>query len=277
MLSYQHGYHAGGFADVLKHVILTQIMQYLIQKDKPLFYLETHSGRGIYRLHDKQALKTGEAREGIELLWQKKEILPEVFSQFINILTIFNPDHALQIYPGSPAIALETLRPKDRLVCCELHPREYEMLIQLAKQQKRVSYGHEDGIKKMLALLPPPERRGLIFIDPSYEIKTEYRDIPKAMQKAYQRFETGVYCLWYPLIDRKLHEQLLRGLAAISDRSLQIELHLNQPHKQGMQGCGLWVINPPHKLKSEAKIVLETLQKMFNPGQSTYLIHGDYE
>lgn len=275
MLSYQHGYHAGNFADVVKHLTLTRLLNYMISKDKPLLYLETHAGCGLYDLHDQQALKTGEAREGIELLWSKKDQLPPLFSSYLQPMTTLNPGKSLRSYPGSPWLAINTLRACDRIVCAELHPGEIAQLQKLPHPGKRVSYRHSNGFDELKALLPPIERRGLIFIDPSYEVKTDYRQVPKQIKAAYQRFATGVYCLWYPIVNKQHHEQLLRGLNDIgSGDNLRIEFYLTTANKAGMTGCGLWVINPPYVLASELKTALEALQKLFNPGVSSYLIEN---
>lgn len=273
MLSYQHGYHAGNFADVVKHTILSRLLQYMTQKEKPLFYLETHSGRGMYDIKSSQALKTGEARTGIECLWAERKQLPAVFSSFLKTVQQLNAGEALRFYPGSPELAIQALRGQDRLYFSELHPTEFEFLNQLPKQGKRVFYSDKDGMENLAALLPPPERRGLIFIDPSYEVKTEYRQIPIALKAAYQRFPSGVYCLWYPLVDNKLHQQLIKGLTSIgAENNLQVEFYLTNAEIPGMRGCGLWIINPPYVLPEELKILLQTLRKIFNPGVSSYLM-----
>jgi 23S rRNA (adenine2030-N6)-methyltransferase len=272
MLSYQHGYHAGGFADVIKHITLTQILHYLVKKPKPLFYLETHSGKGRYDLKDKQALKTGEAQGGIELLWEQPN-LPPVFSSYLQHIRELNKKTSLHYYPGSPSFALNALRPQDRQFLCELHPGEFELLQQLPHHNKRVFFSNSDGIQQLSAQLPPIERRGLIFIDPSYEIKTEYREVPQAIKAAYHRFKTGVYCLWYPLVDNKLHDQLIRGLKDIgADNNLNIEFYLTGKNLGGMTGCGLWIINPPYTLHNDLNTALNLLRKVFNPGVSSYRI-----
>ncbi len=273
MLSYQHGYHAGNFADVIKHFTLTRLLNYLIQKEKPLFYLETHAGRGIYDLKSNQALKTGEASQGIKLLWEARQALPTLFSSYIQAIHQLNANDTLHYYPGSPCLALQALRQQDRLFCCELHSGEFEHLEQLPTQGKRVFFSNSNGLNQLNALLPPAERRGLIFIDPSYEIKTDYRQLPIALKSAYLRFTTGVYCLWYPLVDKKLHDQLLRGLKNIgAERNLRVEFYLTTAQKPGMTGCGLWIINPPYLLSAEIKLALDTLRKLFNPGVSSYLL-----
>jgi len=275
MLSYQHGYHAGNFADVLKHTTLTLLLKHLTQKDKPLLYLETHSGRGVYDLKDKQALKTGEASAGIELLWKARDQLPPVFSLYLDSIRQINEKNSLRNYPGSPLLAIHALRQQDRLFCCELHPGEYEHLSRLSRQGKRVFFSETNGLEQLAALLPPPERRGLVFIDPSFEIKTDYRQIPTLLKSAYQRFATGTYCIWYPLVDNKLHDQLLRGLTDIgAERTLRMEFYLTGAGHAGMTGCGLWIINPPYKLDEEVKIVLDSLRKLFNPGVSSYILEN---
>lgn len=271
MLSYQHGYHAGNFADVIKHAIQTRLLDYLTKKEKPLFYLETHAGRGLYDLRDKQALKTGEAQHGIELLWAKRKQLPPVFAPYMACISQLNDNGVLRFYPGSPHLAIQALRTQDRSFLCEKHPGEYKFLEQLSTHGKRVFYSDSDGPEQLIALLPPPERRGLIFVDPSYDIKSEYQHIPRALKAAYRRFSTGTYCLWYPIIDNKLHEQILRGLADIgAEHYLSAEFHLTTAVAPGMRGCGLWIINPPHVLHDEVTTILQTLRTVFNPGVSSY-------
>ncbi len=275
MLSYQHGFHAGNYADVLKHLTQSSLLDYLTQKNKPIFYLETHSGRGLYDLKDAQALKTREAEEGVQQLWKIRKQLSEPFGKYLNCLQQLNPAGELRHYPGSPWIALHMLREQDRLFCCELHPREFEILQQMPKERKRITFEECDGLSKLDALLPPAERRGLIFIDPSFEVKSDYRQIPIHVQKAYQRFSTGVYCIWYPIVDNKYHEQLLRGFEAIkAEKTLQIEFKLHKDMGKGMGGCGLWVINPPYTLAEEMREICTLLCKLFNPGKSFYIVKG---
>lgn len=273
MLSYQHGYHAGNFADVFKHVILTRLLDYMTRKDKPLFYLETHAGRGRYDLKSPQALKTNEARDGIGSLWSQRKQLPKLFSPYLQAIEQLNTHNAVQYYPGSPDLAIQLLRAQDRLFLSERHPGEFEWLAQLPKRGKRVFYSEEDGMTNLSALIPPPEKRGLIFIDPSYELKTEYRTIPNALKSAYQRFSSGVYCLWYPIIDNKLHQQLLRNIQQVeATNSLRVEFSLTGLNHPGMTGCGLWIINPPYVLAEELKLILQALRTVFNPGVSSYLM-----
>lgn len=273
MLSYQHGYHAGNFADVVKHLTLSHMIQYVGKKDKPLLYLETHSGRGMYDLRDGQATKTAEFRQGIALLWEKRVAAPALFTSYLDVIKSLNRDGSLRYYPGSPYLALAGLRAIDRLVFSELHPREFSALTELPTLGKRVFFNQSDGLSELNALLPPLERRALTFIDPSYEIKDDYKRIPNAIKAAYSRFATGIYCLWYPIVDQRLHEQLLRGLKVIpAADSLRIEFYLTATKRAGMTGCGLWVINPPFTLALQMKETLDYLRTLFNPGISSYLI-----
>lgn len=272
MLSYQHSYHAGCLADVIKHLALVQLLEYMLLKPAPLFYLDTHAGRGIYDLQDAHALKTQEAQKGILRLWDNKNALPEVFSSYINIISEFNSGQRLRYYPGSPMIAAHMARTSDRIYACERHPGEFQYLYEHMRGQSKVHCVEEDGYPLLSALLPPPERRGLIFIDPSYEIKSEYRDVAKAVQAAYKRFSTGLFCVWYPLLELRNVQQLHRGLETIpTDKHLCAEFYLKaQPH-QSVRGYGLWFINPPFTLKNSLQLIFETLQQLFYP-TSTYRI-----
>lgn len=273
MLSYQHGYHAGNFADVIKHLTLSRLLTYMVNKEKPLFYLETHAGRGLYDFKDSQAEKTGEYKQGINLLWNRKADLPPLFKPYLQLLKEINPSNELRFYPGSPTIALDMLREQDRLYCCEMHPREFEHLEKLPHHRRRIHFSHSDGVNALSALLPPPERRGLVFIDPSYEIKTEYKQIPYAIKDAYKHFSNGVFCLWYPIVDKRLHEQLLRAMADIhADKNLKVEFYLTNSPQAGMTGCGLWIINPPYLLADEMKTVLQQLRRFFNTDRSSFLV-----
>ncbi|AWN74045.1 23S rRNA (adenine(2030)-N(6))-methyltransferase RlmJ [Legionella anisa] len=275
MLSYQHGYHAGNFADVIKHIALTRLLNYLKLKDKPIFYLETHSGKGLYDLKSKQSEKTQEFKQGIQPIWHNRKSLPSVFQNYFQVIDLLNPTGALRDYPGSPFLAINMLRMQDRMYFCELHPREFETLSQLPRLNKKAHFSNTDGIAAMNALLPPPEKRGLIFIDPSFEIKEEYKEIPLSIKHAYSRFATGVFCLWYPLVNKRLTDKLNRGMKEIQAKNaLHIEFNLTGAPMEGMSGCGLWIINPPFTLAEEMKTVLNALKAYFNPGISSYIIEA---
>lgn len=261
MLSYQHSYHAGNFADLIKHMILVHLLSYLNLKEKPYFYLETHAGRGLYDLRQGQAAKNKEFDLGIAKIWDHPswDAIPEMIKNYLAIIRQYNEHQAyqtLRYYPGSPAFALKLLRPQDRMYAYERHPEEFHHLVQLKKQGIRAWFDFNDGLQGLKAQLPPKERRGLVFIDPSFEIKTDYKTIPECLLEAYQKFSTGVYCLWYPMVDTYLHEQLLRGLDRIPcQNKLRVEWTLDRSLvPTGMASCGLWLMNPPYLLK-------ETLQQ----------------
>lgn len=268
MLSYQHSYHAGCFADVVKHIVLTNILEYMLKKDNPFFYFESHAGRGQYDLTDKHAQKTGEAQDGIEKIWCIRSTLPDVFASYIDIIRQINPDKTLRYYPGSPALAIDMLRKIDRAYLCELHPAEFEHLKELKKSGKKVFCSNSNGLEQLIAQLPPHEKRGLIFIDPSYELKDEYKTLPKIIKSAYQKFSTGVYCIWYPIIDNMLHENLTKGLSSIpTNNYLKVEYTFKDTPQFGMKGCGLWIINPPFTLAGSLKSanhIFESFLKLKN-------------
>lgn len=272
MLSYQHGYHAGAFADVVKHFTLVSILRYLCRKEKPFFYLETHAGKGLYDLKSLESQKTGEARLGIEQLWMHQTQLSDLFIPYLESIQKCNPDGDLRYYPGSPVLAMHHMRPIDRLYCCELHPREYQELQRIKRidREIKIHLSHCNGLDQLAALLPPPERRGLVFIDPSYEIKIDYRQIPDFVGAAYRRFNKGVYCIWYPIVEERWNVPLIANLAKINAPSLRVEFNVMDVKNPGMTGCGLWVINPPFVLAAELKAVLPELVQLFNPGVSSY-------
>lgn len=275
MLSYQHSYHAGCFADVIKHLALCQILTYMAQKEKPIFYLDTHAGRGLYDLQAKEALKTLEHTTGIAALWAERAQLPSVCSNYISTIQDLNTDEKLRYYPGSPIIAAQLLRQQDRLFLCERHPGEFTYLHSVMADYSRVYCAQEDGYHALLARVPPPEKRGLIMIDPSYEMKQEYRNVPLALQTALRHFSNGVYCIWYPILDKKLHAQLLRGLGAVSTvPGLRAEFYLNSLSAAGMDACGLYLFNPPFSLESTLRHIFTYLLKIFNPGRSSYVLQS---
>lgn len=273
MLSYQHIYHAGCFADVVKHVFLSRIIDYMTQKDKPMLYLETHAGRGLYDLESRISKKTGEAQNGIFKLWPHHQNLVPGFMPFIHTLQKVNHFKKLRFYPGSAQIALHQCRQHDRLIFCELHPQEILALQSLPTLGKKLSIEQVDGIEKIKAQVPPLEKRALIFIDPSYEVKEEYQSIPKAITLNYKKFPQGVYVLWYPMISSLAHQTLIKHLKRIpAERTLHLQFWMENSKKNGMYGTGLYIINPPYILAKEAQSIFKNLKTIFNDQQCGYLI-----
>ncbi len=248
MLSYRHAFHAGNYADVLKHATLVQILRYMTQKDKPLCYLDTHAGAGFYSLNSPEAAKTGEYHQGIELLWQARG-LPPALADYQSCVAAACGKH-LTAYPGSPWFAQHLLRPFDRLELCELHPADRKQLERTFSSGANVHCYAEDGWHKSIALTPPPERRGVVLIDPSYEIKEDYFKVADHLALLHRKFATGVYAVWYPIADLSRTEVLLRRVRNSGVRRiLQLEVGLTSDHTQpGMTGTGMLVVNPPWNL-----------------------------
>jgi 23S rRNA (adenine2030-N6)-methyltransferase len=268
MLSYQHAYHAGNFADVLKHVVLIHVLNYLKKKNKPLCYIDTHAGSGDYKLSSGEAQKNKEFLGGIGSLWQRED-LPGCVADYVNLIKHFNHSGQLTRYPGSPLIASQLLGDKNRLFLYELHAAESRLLTDVVKQNKRIKTFRADGLKDSLGLLPPKENRGLILIDPSYEIKNEYQAVVDALKGMYKRFATGCYCLWYPVVARKRNQHLERAFQTSGIKNIQLfELGI-QPDSDGfgMTACGMIVINPPWTLLADMQQVLPWLAETLGQNQ----------
>lgn len=246
MLSYQHLYHAGNLADVHKHMALAWVLDYLIQKPKPLSYIETHAGRGLYDLGSEEAIKTGEAAAGIARL---RAALPPAHP-YVRVLDQVAAHYGPMAYPGSPVIAALMLRHLDSLTVAELHPREYAALV-TAVEPLGVKVRREDGFAMAKAICPPDPRRGLMLIDPSYEVKDDYDTIPAHIAAITRRWNVGVVVLWYPLLQGGAHRAMLRDLAHVYPDALRHEVTF-PPVREGhkMVGSGLFVINPPWGLEA---------------------------
>jgi 23S rRNA (adenine2030-N6)-methyltransferase len=249
MLSYQHLYHAGNLADVQKHALLAWMLEYLTQKDKPLSYIETHAGRGLYDLSSAEALKTGEAEKGIGAL---SKALPSSHP-YARALARIRSENGPHAYPGSPLIAATLLRPQDQLHLAELHPQEHAALRQ-ALRAPNVSIRRQDGFELAQSLCPPEPRRGLLLVDPSYEVKQDYDRIPKFLSAVAKKWNVGVLALWYPILTSGLHAPMLQALSRDHPEALRHEVRF-PPIREGhrMVGSGLFVINPPWGLADEAR------------------------
>ena len=261
MLSYRHSYHAGNHADVLKHIVLTLCINALKEKEKPFLYLDTHSGAGRYLLKSEHSEKTGEYLSGINLLWQQSNI-PELLNTYLSIIKRYNPFSELKYYPGSPLIAKQLLRQQDKLNLTELHPTDYPLLRQEFSKDKRAKVLREDGFAQLKSKLPHEFRRGIILIDPSYEIKDDYQIIPKALFEAYKRFATGVYLIWYPVVSRTQTQKMIDSIIKLGIRRIsQFELAIKPDNNQkGMTASGILVINPPWKLHEQMQTILPWLK-----------------
>ena len=274
VLSYRHSYHAGNFADVLKHTVLASILDYLLQKDKAFCYLDTHSGCGAYQLDSAQSLKTGEFNNGIGALWNLTN-LPAPVARYLEQVKAFNGEGALLSYPGSPMICNQMRRDEDRMFLFELHPNEFTNMRGNFSGDRSIKMANTDGLQGLIANMPPKERRGLVLIDPSYEIKTEYDEVIEKLIAAHRRFATGTYALWYPVVKRPLITKMERALKTSGIKNIQLfELAIEaDKEERGMTSSGMIVINPPWTLQKEMQHSLPFLaEKLGINGEGFYRI-----
>lgn len=267
MLSYRHSFHAGNHADVLKHLVLMLIIENLQQKEKGFYYLDTHAGVGRYRLFSEEAEKTAEFEQGIARLWQRDD-LPEEVARYIKLIKQVNSGgKALRYYAGSPLIAAQMLRPQDRALLTELHPSDFPLLRNNFKAFDNVTTKRDNGFQQLKATLPPKERRGLVLIDPPYELKEDYDLVVSAIEEGYKRFATGIYAIWYPVVLRQQTKRILKGLEKTGIRKiLQIELAVRPDSDQrGMTASGMIVINPPWTLTQQMQNILPYLTDVLVP------------
>lgn len=260
MLSYRHAFHAGNFADVLKHMVLDRILIHLVKKDKPVFCIDTHAGAGGYALTGEYARKNRESETGIGKLWERDD-LPAAVADYVAVVREFNRSDRLLVYPGSPYFEQHRLRADDRLVLCELHTTELGLLKSFALKDRRIKVVYGDGFQECIGFLPPSERRGLVLIDPSYEIKTDYRRVAETLARAYRRFETGIFALWYPVIERHRIDRLEQAMRQSGITGIQLfELGVEPDGRErGMTASGMIVVNPPWTLYSEMETALPYL------------------
>ena len=274
VLSYRHSFHAGNFADVLKHTVATSILKYMLKKDKPLCYLDTHSGCGAYSLRSNEALKTNEFSNGIGALWGRSD-LPGPVAAYLEQVAEFNGQSQLAYYPGSPSLAVQLLRDQDRLFLFELHGNEFTNMRENFSGNRQIKMANSDGLQGLIANMPPKERRGFILIDPSYEIKSEYSEVVAAIIQAHKRFATGTYALWYPVVNRQTIDKLEQELITSGIKNIQLfELGINaDSSEKGMTSSGMIVINPPWTLHKEMQASLPFLaENLGQNGQGFYRI-----
>ena len=299
MFSYRHGFHAGNHADVLKHVVLLAILRHLTQKDAALTVVDTHAGAGLYRLDGDLSEKGGEAVDGVIKLAAAASSqvagakgLAPLLQDYLEMVRAFNTGSALKVYPGSPFLAQRLLREqaRDKLKLFELHPTDAKALAgniaQLAAG-RQVTVARQDGFEGLKALLPPPNRRALVLIDPSYEIKSDYAKVSACIQDCVKRFATGAYVVWYPIIPRAEAHDLPKRLKAIALKAgkswlhatlnighLQGAIRLNMPGERtpgpGLSASGVFVLNVPHTLKNQLNQAMPQLLGILGrgPGKS---------
>ncbi len=272
MLSYRHGFHAGNFADILKHAVLVHMLEYMTQKEKPLRIIDTHAGAGVYKLTGPQAQKNREFDTGISRLWTGDN-LPGALARLRELVQTLNDRGPLQIYPGSPLLAQTLMRPLDHLFLHELHPSDYQFLRDAMRNDKRVKVFHEDGFASLQALLPPLERRALVLLDPSYEIKSDYQHLVKQVINAHKRFAVGTFAIWYPVVNRARIDEMELALKKSGIKNIQLMEFAVAPDslEHGMTASGMIVINPPWTLWSAMEEALPWLvDNLSEDGQGFY-------
>jgi 23S rRNA (adenine2030-N6)-methyltransferase len=275
MLSYRHAFHAGNHADVLKHVVLTGVLGYLLRKESPLWYIDTHAGLGEYTLNPRPPAGQAEWLEGIARLWNEP-VLPGVLEPYLARVRALNPDGQLRHYPGSPRLAVDLLRPGDRACLYELLGKDFEVLDAHFRGRRAVRCVAADGFAALRGLLPPAPRRGLIFIDPSYEVKSDYTRLLDTLADALRRFAGGCYLIWYPIVQRNEAQELPSRLLALQPaRWLRAELKVKAPPAEGfgLFGSGMFVINPPWTLPGMMEEVLPWLaRRLANDEHASHLL-----
>lgn len=267
-MNYLHGFHAGNHADVLKHAALMALLGYLKTKEKPFFVLDSHGGRGTYDLSSAEAQRGGEYRQGIARLMDAPDAPPGL-APYLGAIRAANPEGGLSVYPGSPVLIARALRVQDRLTACDLHPREAEILAQTLYPWSRARAEARDGYTALKALLPPPERRGLVLIDPPFEKKSEFTDLAEGLRQAWRRFPAGVFLVWYPLKDRAAANGFLADIIRAGMRdATTYELFVRDPDAApGMAGSGLLALN--------ASFALDGVMGEIGPWLATRLAQGE--
>jgi 23S rRNA (adenine2030-N6)-methyltransferase len=273
-MNYRHAFHAGNFADVLKHIVLSRIVVHLRAKPAAFRVIDTHAGAGLYDLAGEEANRTGEFRNGIERLINASVDAKarQLLSPYLDAVAAHNPSGRLTVYPGSPALVRSWLRVQDRLIACELEPKGAAALAQTLRGDHRAKAVTIDGWTALAAYVPPKERRGLVIVDPPYEQPNEFTRLFEGLQAAHRKWPTGIYLLWYPIKDRQEPDALARRLARSGmEKIARIELDPARPKEQsGLRGSGLIVVNPPWTLEGELAVLLPVLASVLGCNQSKW-------
>ena len=285
MFSYRHAFHAGNHADVLKHAILVHVLDYFNRKDAPYWVIDTHAGAGLYALDSDWSSKNAEWADGVGRLWQRND-LPALLADYVAQIARHNEGDALRHYPGSPWLTLDALRDRDRLRLFELHPSESNVLAgnldKTTRENKRQTTIYAaDGFEGIKSLLPPPTRRGLVLIDPSYEDKQDYRRVVNTVREGLKRFATGCYAIWYPQVQRRESVDLPRQLAKLPIKNwLHVSLTVRRPGADGhgLHGSGMFLINPPWTLQAALKETMPWLvRELAQDDQAEYRLEGQQD
>jgi len=262
-LNYRHAFHAGNFADVFKHAVLARVLHHLREKPAAFRIIDTHAGAGVYDLGSDEARRGGEWHDGIERLLAASLARPvaELLVPYLEVIGALNEPGRLKLYPGSPAIARAWLRPQDKLIACELEPKTYRALAANLRGDPRIKTLEIDGWTALSAYIPPPERRGLVLVDPPFEEDGDFARLSSGLAAAHRKWATGLYALWYPIKGRPEADMLTKRLRRLGfPKVLRAELTvapLSDPSR--LNGCGLILVNPPWMLESELSTLLPAL------------------
>lgn len=272
-MNYRHVYHAGNFADVLKHVVLALVITHLKKKETPFRVIDTHAGIGVYDLTSEAAQKTGEWRDGIARIWgEGAGPLPDdvraLLAPYLDVVSALNPDGRLSVYPGSPEVARSLLRRGDQLVANELHPDDAATLAAHFNDDRQVKTLSLDGWIALKSLLPPKERRGVVLIDPPFEQPRELDRMIEGVREGLKRFATGIYLLWYPIKDPRVIARFAQMSVALAPKVLRAEVVIREPRQiDVLNGTGLIILNPPWQLDEEIDRILPFLARRLAQGQ----------
>ncbi|MCM0751273.1 23S rRNA (adenine(2030)-N(6))-methyltransferase RlmJ [Brucella pseudogrignonensis] len=268
-MNYRHAYHAGNHTEVFKHSILVFLLEHLTQKMQPFFVLDTHAGIGMYDLESNQALLTGEKADGIEKIY---DIGIPSCQRYLDIIVSVNAG-PLKYYPGSPEISRQMLRPTDRLIACELHPDDYFALQSRYRSDRRVTIQNRSGYEAINALVPPVERRGLVFIDPPFEQKDEVQQMISALNKGMRKWATGIFCLWYPIKGSKIGDAIADAVvSAQHPKSLRIEFLPFRKDGENLAGSGIIICNTPWKLDEWARSLCQDISSKLGDRNGTWSV-----
>jgi 23S rRNA (adenine2030-N6)-methyltransferase len=274
-MNYRHAFHAGNFADVIKHIVLTRILVYLHEKPSAFRVIDTHGGAGLYDLTSEEAQRGGEWLTGIARIIQARfsESALPLLKPYLDIVRSFNPPGELKVYPGSPLIARALLRPQDRLTACEVADGPRRDLIDALRRDPQARVVDLDGWVALPAFVPPNERRGLVLIDPPFEAKNEFDRLTDRFAAAFTKWPTGIYLLWYPAKSRRATDELASAVAEVAaaakpaGKCMRLEFSVApQAADSALASTGLLIVNPPWALQGELKTILPELEKPLGQG-----------
>ena len=270
-MNYRHAFHAGSFADVIKHIVLVRILTYLQEKPAPFRVIDSHAGAGLYDLSGEEAQRSGEWLTGIARLMQARlsETTVPLVAPYLDIVRSFNPQRGLTNYPGSPLIARALLREQDSLVACEVAPAARKQLIAALRRDPQARVVDLDGWVGLPAFVPPKERRGVVLIDPPFEAKDEFQRMARGFIEAFAKWPTGIYVLWYPAKSRRATDTLAQQVAAAVPAGKVLRLEFSVAPQQAdaaLTSAGLLIVNPPWTLAAELKAILPELEKPLGQG-----------